>query len=281
MLLLLGTHSWSGLRGTSRLARLRELEPHQPSHELALNVGALTALGAYLAHSAVDFNLHLPGNALLLAFIFGLLANPSVPEPGSALFDDHEEPSTTERPPWWARMPVPALGLWLLISGAPKILPEWYAERARVLARDEYYTQAISMAERGLDRDPKNPNLYYYLGLAYRGRASKSTSSDQQADLEVAERAFRQGIGVFADDEYFWLRLGQTLDNLSKYQEAAAAYQTAIRLDPNYGVLYAHYAVHLKKIGDPEKAQSMLTKGERLGRTSFYTLFHASDRPKQ
>ena len=48
------------------------------STRLALYLGAIAAIAAYVVHSALDFNLHIPANALLLAFVFGLLANPGV-----------------------------------------------------------------------------------------------------------------------------------------------------------------------------------------------------------
>ena len=44
----------------------------------ALNLGALGALAAYLVHSFVDFNLHIPANVLLMAFVFGILTNAGV-----------------------------------------------------------------------------------------------------------------------------------------------------------------------------------------------------------
>ena len=44
----------------------------------ALHLGALAAVAAYVVHSALDFNLHIPANAILLAFVFGLLANPGM-----------------------------------------------------------------------------------------------------------------------------------------------------------------------------------------------------------
>ena len=51
------------------------------SNRLALNIGALCAIATYVVHSAVDFNLHIPANALLLAFVFGIVANADIELP--------------------------------------------------------------------------------------------------------------------------------------------------------------------------------------------------------
>ncbi len=78
-LVFLGTHIRHGFSaftqlGPKRIAAGSSLR----SNRLALNIGALCAVAAYVVHSAVDFNLHIPANALLLAFVFGLLANPGL-----------------------------------------------------------------------------------------------------------------------------------------------------------------------------------------------------------
>ena len=71
-------HFSSGLFGMRRIVierlRLGELEPSQ---DLALIIGALSALSALLFHSFLDFNMHIPANALLAALLFGLLARPA------------------------------------------------------------------------------------------------------------------------------------------------------------------------------------------------------------
>ena len=54
------------------------------SDRLALNIGALSAIGAYAVHSIVDFNLHVPANALVVAFLFGILGNAGT-TPGSKI----------------------------------------------------------------------------------------------------------------------------------------------------------------------------------------------------
>lgn len=83
-------HLRRGLITASRLGPRRILISQRlPSHSMALNVGALSALAAYAVHSAFDFNLHIPANVLVLAFVFAILANSGV-----------EQSSAIARNPW-------------------------------------------------------------------------------------------------------------------------------------------------------------------------------------
>src|SRR4029077_7340517 len=78
-LFFFGVHLVKGWRNYQRLGPKRiAVSTRVMSNSLALQIGALAAVGAYIVHSALDFNLHIPANALLLAFVFGLLANPGV-----------------------------------------------------------------------------------------------------------------------------------------------------------------------------------------------------------
>ncbi len=64
----LGVHLFSGLAGLRKMVREQiRLGTPRLSHDLALNIGALAAIAALLLHSVVDFNMHIPANALLVA----------------------------------------------------------------------------------------------------------------------------------------------------------------------------------------------------------------------
>lgn len=259
MAAFLAAHLRKGIRGYRELATHRRDEIYQPTFELAIHVGALTAVSAYLAHSVVDFNLHLPGNALLFAFIFGLLANPG-PPPGEPF-----DPSPAEGDPWrWSRLVLPALGLCLAATGLPKLPAEILCEKARVAVRDGRLQDAITFANRGLESEKQNPFLYYHLGEAHRRRALSEPRSTRKVPLEAAEQAYRAGITLFPRDEDLWVRLGQTLDALARYPDARKAYETAISLDPNLGLLYAYYARHLQITGREADAATALARAEEL-----------------
>ncbi len=259
MAAFLAAHLRKGIRSYRELAAHRSEEIYQPTYALGIHVGALAAVSAYLAHSVVDFNLHLPGNALLFAFIFGILASPG-PPPSERL--DTSIPEENAR--HWSQLLLPALGLWLAISGAPKLRAEIFCEKARVAVRDGRLKEAVAFANRALESEQRNPFLFHHLGDAHRLLAEHESRNIRKATLDAAEQAYRAGIALFPQDEDLWVRLGQTLDALAKYADARKAYEQAIALDPNLGILHAYYAHHLRITGREAEADAALARGEAL-----------------
>lgn len=256
--LFLIVHLGSGWRRMRTVLRdhLTGLSPYESARhdELALLIGSLGAVAAFLAHSVVDFNLHIPGHALLFAFIFGILASPHpAQKPGSLL---------TEMP---FRLAVPALGIWLAFSGLAKFPGEYWCEKARVARRDGRFTEAIALANKALAYETRNFELYFHLGEAHRGQALRSIDpATRRAHLEAAVDAYLNSLEIFSLDEHVLVRLGQAYDALGRYREAGWAYRTAIDHDPNLGVLHAYYAQHLYKVGRFEEARGSFQKAARL-----------------
>ncbi|HYR59054.1 MAG TPA: O-antigen ligase family protein, partial [Chthoniobacteraceae bacterium] len=86
MTVFLFVHIQNSAAAVSAVIKTAPADPDHPfrDNRLAFQIGALTAIAAYLAHSVTDFNLHIPGHAMIFAFIFGLTANPvaQAPKPG-------------------------------------------------------------------------------------------------------------------------------------------------------------------------------------------------------
>ncbi len=62
-----------------------------------------------------------------------------------------------------------------------------------------------------------------------------------------------------------WLKEGSALYDLKSYQEALAAYEQAIRLDPNYAVAYNNKGLALEALGKKKEAQQARERARRLG----------------
>lgn len=250
MTLFLGAHLWHGMRNFIRLGPRRvAVSQLTPSNALALNVGALCAVASYLAHSVVDFNLHIPGNVLLMAFVFGLLANDGLVR----------ETAPTKRLPsrWWWRVVLPLLGVALLVKCARLFPGEYYCERARTSVRDGRGAFGIMYAQRGLRHDPENPDLHYRLGQA------RMLLGSQMEDLEAAASFRQEGIealqrarSIAPSDEVYALELASALDRAQRFQEAEWVYNDAVRLDPNSTSIRRYYDLHLqrwRRSGETEK----------------------------
>lgn len=251
-------HIVNGLRrfGSSIRKDFKDVGPYDPvqSNDVALTLGSLAAVAAYLAHSAVDFNLHIPGHAMIFAFIFGILASPRA--------SGRENPLALEIP---FRLALPALGVWMAISGLTKFAGEYWCEKARVALREGKLLHAIQFGERAASNEKRNFELYFHLGEARRGMAARQVDlAERRRLLESALEAYDASLRVFPYDEHVLIRKAQTLDEMGRFAEARSHYQKAIENDPNLGVLYAYYAQHLFRVGRTQEGREAMKKATSL-----------------
>ncbi|RYD75322.1 MAG: hypothetical protein EOP84_18500, partial [Verrucomicrobiaceae bacterium] len=215
MVIFLFFHLQTGLRGLRWVVgtELKDIDYYEParSNSLALHIGGLSAIAAYLVHSGMDFNLHIPGNALLFAFIFGVLISPA------------REPHTEKemRLVSGLRWVLPVLGVWLLVAGGAKFPGEYWAEKTRVAVRDRQFAEAVELGRKTLGYEKGNPELYLQLGGAYRGMAWITPGAfAKRPHLENAVQTYRKGLEIFPYDSHMLVRLGQALDELGRFAEA-------------------------------------------------------------
>ncbi len=223
------------------------------SNTLALQLGALAALAAMLAHSVVDFNLHIPGNALTLAALLGVLASSArgrevIPGPLSLTA--------------LSRLLLVGLGIGLVLLIAPQWKGERLSEKARVALREGEYKKSSLLAVQAALAQPGNPYNWFYLGEAYRAMAQVMPVRHlKERHYGDALDAYAKGRVAFPDDENLWIRTAQVLDGLERYDEAAAAYRKAMSLDPHLVLFYLFYADHLKLRG--QEALAAIVRRER------------------
>lgn len=258
MAAFLFVHLRHGLRRFSHIlsAELGDLDFYQParSDDLALIIGALSAVAAYLVHELVDFNLHIPGNALTFAFIFGILAAPST-----------DENTTSNRTEIAFRLALPVLAIWMGLVGLSKFPGEYWWEKARVALRDGRFATAVDYANRGVHHQQRNSELWFHLGEAKRALGMSSfIRAERNAYFSQAVAAYQRSLDIFPFDEHVLVRLGQALDELGRLPEARAAYRKAIEHDQNLGVLRAYYAQHLFRVGRNEDARAEFAEARRL-----------------
>ena len=251
-LFFLVAHLRGGWVSMGQLVRhLRGSQLAGGSNSLALTIGAMSSVGAYLVHSAVDFNLHIPANTLLMAFVFALLANPgSIPTSNK----------TGEREPAFAlpfpfRLVAPALGVWMLFAGLNFGYGAYYSHRTerilsdwKFLDKPEIAREAEKLARLGLERDPKNLDLYRALGDALYALATLSSHLPEvrQKYLTESIETYKQAIALAPRDRNLILGLAWTYDEIRQFSESAPLFQRALELDPNAALVRSAYAGHLE-----------------------------------
>jgi len=239
-LIMLLLHLYSGLGAFRGLLRRAHQSGNPPGDRLALIIGSLAVLAAYIVHSAMDFNMQIPQNALVIAFVFGVLANPG----GS------NEERSMERHPWFRvllRWSLPLLGVGILIYGIPRIAGEYYCERARVALRDGHPKESLKIAQKGLQKTHDNPELYFAAGNAAMHLAQESGSKNKGADrvsapelIHEALAMFRDGLRVFPNDARLALKLAMAQALSGDYYGALDSAEYAKTLDPNSSFVAAY-----------------------------------------
>jgi O-antigen ligase len=210
------------------------------SNAMALNAGALCALAAYTVHSVFDFNLHIPANVLLLAFVFGIIANPGVTHENSP---SHLAPGLIF---WRVTMltvaAVLGLQVWRLAPG------EYFAEKSRTALRDYKFLTAVDFARKGLEHEGENPLLFYYLGRArVLGGDSQQTPEASASYYEAAAPAFARAYEIAPLDKTYAIELAFTYDSLGRFNEAEWFYYQARALDPRSTSTNRYYQAHLER----------------------------------
>lgn len=238
--LFLAAHLRSGLRAFARVGPRRLASSvHVASNALALNVAAVSAVAAYAVHSVFDFNLHIPANLLLMAFVFGVLANSGV-----ARERDLQRPSTADR---IVRLTPALLGVGLAIAVFRLGPAEFYGERARIALRDFKLLDAIAFGRRAIAGNAGNPENYYIVGRA------QTLLGERMAD-ERASNSFRRGalanfetaLALSPLDKTYAIETALTLDALQRFPEAETRFDEALELDPLSESLRDYYSAHLR-----------------------------------
>jgi tetratricopeptide (TPR) repeat protein len=257
-LLFLPTHIWNGLRSFQRLTQ-RDSSASITSNSLALNIGALSAVATYVIHSIFDFNLHIPANALLLAFVFGILATRSGKHSSIPV-------RKTSRLGWYGKLALPALGLWLAIAALPTLPAEYYAQRAELAVTDEKYSDAIKYATKAIRWDQTNYDAFRYLGWAQSELADRESEKSKRDGLfGDALVSFGKAVALFPQDRWLLAEMGWTLDSLRQFERADGYFRKAIAWDPNSPQVVFYYGAHFEAAGNLNAAEEMFRKSEQLG----------------
>jgi O-antigen ligase len=225
------------------------------SNRFAFFLGAATGLFALALHSAVDFNLHIPANALLGVTLLALLSS-------NLRF-------ATEK--FWLNLRRPAKIVATLVLGAGMIfLCAQEFRRANEnfrLARAEqlppFSPERAVALEKAFAADPENFMTAYNLGECYR---TQSFLGGENSDA-LAKTAMQWFQRSWQLDRYYshnYLRYGMCLDWLDRHAEAASFYDRAEACDPNNYFTAANTGWHYVQTGDYAAARSWLQRSLRL-----------------
>ncbi len=262
VLLVLGfiiAHLHHGWQRWKRMVARLSTGAQEPGdgHALAIQIGTISAVAACLVHAVMDFNLHIPANSLLAAFLFGLLAT-------RRTRTDEQNPSWMDR----TLHAIPAgLGIWMLILSVPRIRGEMFAESARGNFATGQILPAIHNSREAILRGVRNPNLYFHLGEVQRMMSDGLKDSEAKRwALIDAHEAYTEALKIFPQDVGIVLRDAWVLSRAGLFKEAEPLLSRAQKLDPNSPKPWLYSALFWKYRAKPAEALADFRKAEALSR---------------
>lgn len=280
---------WGAFK-TWRFVRRTNDISSKPSNRGALVLGGGIGLSAILFHSIVDFNMHIPANAILVVTLMALVS-------GYLRF-------ATER--YWItsgyliRIAITVIGIagiaYLGKQGVVRFNESVHLAEADRLHRsiekdmlqvqnhnnldasltDQALIDSLSIKvkeereqEVGILKsanlvEPSNSKTTYRIGQGLRklSKQTKGETSDQL--MNEALEWFKRGISLNPFDPYNYLRSGMCLDSFRKYSEAESYYRKSMELDPNNYFVVAHYGWHFLQTGDYTTSKRWFEESRRL-----------------
>jgi O-antigen ligase len=271
-LMCIDTHLRSGWRLISRELAQRSEAYSTGGNSLALTIGAMSSVAACLFHSGLDFTLHMPANLLTMAFVFGLLANPRGTHEEAGELAPSAETSGSNLSPY-IRLALPALGLWLAIKALPTWPAEFFAHKARYILADWKYMESgerarelAGIAERGLQLDPRNPQLHRISGIAENALATQATEpavKAEQAGKAIA--SYEKAMSLAPRDVHLVLDLAWAYEAQQQPARAEPLFKRAIELDPTSSNAHYGLAWHLHAQGSLKDAAEEYKTSYNLG----------------
>jgi len=224
---------------------------------VATGFAAWTAL---MVHSFVDFNLHIPANALLLFLLTGLALG--------RISDN--------RTRHWSTLPLSPLGRWL--GGGIILLSLVYGLEVTRMALSDFayetafnredvvpFSDSISGAQDAVRYDPGNAQALVFLGDLHRVEALRQKEGEARLGEGLkALEAYQKALRANTLDDSVEARIGMTLDVMQKYPEALAHYQQALADQPYNAQFWFWLGNHYTDSGETDKAQEAYTMAAHL-----------------
>jgi O-antigen ligase len=242
---------WGVLRSWKHVQRAQNDLSTKRSNRAAFVLGGSLGLLAILAHSFVDFNMHVPANAILAVTLLALVA-------GHFRFATEGYWHTVR---WPLRIPLMAV----LLAGIGFLgYATWHrTQELRWLVAAEKLRPASTAQteayEKAFELRPTNFEAAYNIGENYRLQAWRGLEGHETL-IAKAMAWFERSMELNPYDPYGPMRYGMCLDWLRRHDQALPYYERALKLDPNSYYTRAHMGWHYAQLTDWPKVLEWMNK---------------------
>jgi O-antigen ligase len=225
------------------------------TNRFAFVLGASFGLVAMLVHSTTDFNMHIPGNAILAVTLLALLAS-------HQRFASESYWTGAGRPLCVAVTIMVLAGVAFLTgAGIRRAQAYYWNERA---ARLPSFSPAAAAAwEKAFAVEPKDFEAAYQIGECHR-LWSWEGGDNYEALARKAMEWFERGAKLNPYDAHFPLRYGMCLDWIGQRDKSWPYYSRAEELDPNGYFTVAHIGWHFIQTEDYAAARPWFERSLHL-----------------
>ena len=257
VIVLLGmiTAGWGVFRTWPQIWRKEKDVGSSQSNRLAFFLGSTGGLLAIAVHSFMDFNLHIPANAIVCVVLLGGLSS--------------QLRFSTNR--YWvsARLPVKVLTTLVVVCmlGAISCLlwregreTLWLSRAARA---DVYSAERKANLEHAFAAESHNDLTAYEVGECLRIAAFQG-GTDNEEQAREAISWYQKAMGLNPYNGYYYLRCGMAWDWLGDHERAAPYFIQAEKADPNGYYMVANLGWHYVQVGDYAAARQYFIRGIRL-----------------
>ncbi len=221
------------------------------SNKSAFVSGGALGLLAILVHSTVDFNLHVPANAILAVTLFGLVSS-------HYRFASERYWHTVR---WPLRIPVTIVLLALLIYLGPQTWQSTAQSHwlGRSEAVDASFDARIAALKKAHAIDSRNFETTYRLGESL--RAESFLGAEGYKDVATQSMQwFRKTMDLNPYNPHGFTGYGMCLDWLGRSAEATEYFKKAQQIDPNGYLTLARIGWHHFQIEDYTGAKRLLER---------------------
>jgi hypothetical protein len=242
--------TWRFVRSTPR-----DIGAKKNSNKFAYVLGAVAGLAAILVHSTVDYNMHVPANAVIAITLMALLSS-------------HLRFATDG---YWLRAGVVSKAVAsVLILGCVVYIGNQSWRRAResvwierAAVKSLYSPEQVTCLKQAFAIEPKNWETAMQLGEALRTQSGDG-GSNYRPLAEEALAWFDRSAKLNRWDPRPPLGSGSCLDWLDRKAEAAPYFSRAEELDPNGYFTLAMIGKHYVDTGDYAAARPWFERSCRL-----------------